>query len=68
VIRSVTHKVTEKVTDNLNEKSIQILALLSEDPAYTSTAMAEKLLFSRKTVSQKLKKMKEKGVLRTFTD
>lgn len=67
MIRSVTHKVTdkvtEKVTDNLDEKSIQILALLSEDPAYTSTVIAEKLSFSRKTVSQKLKKMKEKGVI-----
>ena len=64
IIRSVTHKVTdrvtEKVTDRLDEKSIQILALISEDPAYTSTAIAEKLSVSRKTVSQRLKEMKGK--------
>lgn len=57
VIRSVTRKVTdgvtEKVTDRLDEKSIQILSLISEDPAYTSTAIAEKLSVSRKTVSRK---------------
>ena len=57
IIRSVTRKVTdgvtEKVTDRLDEKSIQILALISEDPAYTSTAIAEKLSVSRKTVSRK---------------
>jgi ATP-dependent DNA helicase RecG len=55
--------VTDKVTDNLDEKSIQILALISEDPAYTSTAISEKLSLSRKTVSQRLKEMKEKGIL-----
>ena len=67
VIRSNTHKVTdrvtEKVTDNLDEKSIQVLGLLSEDPAYTSTVIANKLLLSRKTVAQKMKEMKEKGVI-----
>ena len=67
IIRSVTRKVTdgvtEKVTDRLDEKSIQILALISEDPAYTSTAIAEKLSISRKTVSQRLKEMKEKDII-----
>ena len=59
----VTDRVTEKVTDRLDEKSIQILALISEDPAYTSTAIAEKLSVSRKTVSQRLKEMKEKDII-----
>ena len=59
----MTDRVTDKVTDNLDEKSIQILALISEDPAYTSTAISEKLSLSRKTVSQRLKEMKEKGIL-----
>lgn len=63
VIRSVTRKVTEKVTDNLDKKSMQILVLISEDPAYTSTAIAEKLSISRKTVSQRLKEMKEKDII-----
>ena len=67
IIRSVTRKVTdrvrEKVIDNLDEKAIQILALISEDPAYTSAAMAEKLSLSRKTVSQRLKDLKETGII-----
>ena len=64
VTRKVTDRVTDKVTDDLDEKSIQILALLSEDPAYTSTVIAEKLSISRKTVSQKLKELKEKGMIK----
>lgn len=49
IVRSVTHRVT----DNLDEKCIQILALISEDPAYTSTVISEKLSLSRKTVAQR---------------
>ena len=68
VIRSVTHKVTdrvtEKVTDNLDEKSIQILTLISEDPGFTGAAISEKLSLSRKTVTQKMKAMKEKGIIK----
>lgn len=63
VTRKVTDRVTEKVTDCLDAKSIQILTLISEDPAYTSTTIAEKLSVSRKTVSQKLKEMKEKDII-----
>ena len=63
VTRKVTDRVTEKVTDNLDKKSMQILALISEDPAYTSTAIAEKLSISRKTVSQRLKEMKVKDII-----
>ena len=63
VTRKVTEKVTEKVTDTLDEKSVRILDLISEDPAYTSAAIAEKLSLSRKTVSQRLKELKEKGII-----
>lgn len=63
VTRKVTERVTEKVTDTLDEKSVRILELISEDPAYTSTAIAEKLSLSRKTVSQRLKELKEKGII-----
>lgn len=63
VTRKVTDRVTDKVTDNLDEKTIQILALISEDPAYTSTAISEKLFISRKTVSQRLKEMKARGII-----
>lgn len=59
----VIREVTDRVTDNLDEKSIKILALIIENPAYTSNVMSEKLSISRKTVSQKLKEMKEKGII-----
>lgn len=59
VIRSVTATVTEKVT----EKEQQLLNLILEDPAYTSQEMADKLSISRKTVSLRLKKLKEKRVI-----
>ncbi len=59
----MTDKVTDKVTDNLDEKSAQILALISENPTCTTTKVSEKLSFSRKTVSQKLKEMKENGII-----
>lgn len=58
----VIRSVTRKVTDILDEKSVRILDLISEDPAYTSAAIAEKLSLSRKTVSQRLKELKEKEV------
>jgi ATP-dependent DNA helicase RecG len=48
--------------EGLDEKSVRILDLISEDPAYTSAAIAEKLSLSRKTVSQRLKELKEKEV------
>lgn len=63
IIRSITDRVTDRVTDHVDKKSIQILELISEDPAYTSVTMAEKLSLSRKTVSQRLKKLKENGVI-----
>lgn len=58
----VIRSVTRKVTDTLDEKSVRILDLISEDPAYTSAAIAEKLSLNRKTVSQRLKELKEKEV------
>lgn len=63
IIWSDTHKVTDKVTDNLDEKSTKILALISENPTCTTTKVSERLSFSRKTVSQKLKEMKENGII-----
>ncbi len=67
VIRSVTGKVTEKVTDKvtdtLDETSLKILNLLAVDPAYTTTFLAENLSLSRKTVSLRLKMLKEAGLI-----
>ena len=67
VIRSVTGRVTEKVTDKmtdtLDEVSLKILNLLAVDPAYTTTFLAESLSLSRKTVSLRLKMLKENGLI-----
>lgn len=67
IVRSVTgrvtEKVTEKVTDGLDDKSTQLLALLIEDPAYTTTVLADKLSTSRKTVSIRLKILRESGLI-----
>ena len=67
VIRSVTgrvtEKVTDKVTDTLDETSLKILNLLAVDPAYTTIFLAENLSLSRKTVSLRLKMLKENGLI-----
>lgn len=55
--------VTDGVTVKVTERETDILALLREDPAYTYQALSERLGISRKTVSQRLKSLKEKGVL-----
>lgn len=63
IIRSVTHKVSEKVTEKVSEKEQQILYLIAEDPAYTSQILADKLAVSRKTVTLRLRSLKEKGII-----
>ena len=56
-------KVTEKVTEKLMESEQRILDILSENPAATYVDIAEKLHVSRKTVSQKIKLLKDKGII-----
>lgn len=55
--------MTEKVTDSLSEKAALILELIAEDPTYPSKIIAENLSLSRKTVSLRLKELKEKGII-----
>ena len=59
----VTERVTDKVTDRVTDGEIAILSLLAEDPAYTYTLLAQKLDVSRKTISQRIKSLKEKGII-----
>lgn len=55
----VTEKVTEKVTDIEN----RILVILRERLYVTYDEMAKEVGVSRKTISQKIKMLKEKGII-----
>lgn len=56
---SVTSKVTEKVT----EDERQIIDLLQKDSTYTTAMLSDMLGISRKTVSKRLKSLKQKGII-----
>ena len=51
--------MTDKVTDD--ERTL--LSFLIEDPGYTVSQLSEKMEVSRKTVAQKMKKLKEKDII-----
>ena len=65
VIRSgkVTDRVTVKATDRVTDNERDLLLLLAEDPGYTMPKLSEKMCISRKTVAQRLKQLKEKGII-----
>lgn len=54
---------SEKVTEKVTEKELNILKLLEQDPGYTYSDLADKLSVSRKTISEKIKILKNKGIL-----
>ena len=56
-MQGVTEKVTEKVTEGERE----VLELLKENPEYTYADLAKRLSVSRKTVSERIKKLKDKN-------
>lgn len=53
-----------RVTDKVTDKEQKILTLLTEDPGYTMSQLAELLGISRKTVAVRLKKLKESGLIK----
>ena len=59
----MTKKVTKKVTEKVTEKEQEILDLLSENAELTLVQMAEKLQVSRKTITLRIKSLKEKNRL-----
>lgn len=60
---SVTNKVTDKVTEKVTEDERQIIDLLQKDSTYTTTMLSDMLGISRKTVSKRLKSLKQKGII-----
>jgi len=58
-----SRKVTDRVTDQVTENEKRLLALLAEDPGYTLAQLVERTGVSRKTVAQRLKKLKEEGAI-----
>ena len=60
-IQGVTERVTERVTEKVTEGEREVLELLKENPEYTYSDLADRLSVSRKTVSDRIKKLKEKN-------
>ena len=56
-------RVTDKVTDKVTDDERTLLSLLIEDPGYTMPQLSNKMGISRKTVAQKMKKLKEKDII-----
>ena len=56
-------RMTNEVTNELNDKERNMLALLSENSKYTLLQLAEKTGMSRKSVAGYLKKLKEKNII-----
>lgn len=63
IVRTSINRVTERVTEKVTEAEKELLGLLLEDPAFTYTVLAEKLGVSRKTVSARIRSLKEKGII-----
>lgn len=52
-----------RVTKRVTEKELKVYELLQEDPGYTYADMAEKLSVSRKTIAERVKILKENGII-----
>ena len=59
----VTERVTERVTEKVTEKEKEVIELLRIDPGYTYADLAQNLKVSRKTVSDRIKTLKDKGII-----
>lgn len=59
----VTNGVTNRVTNRVTEREKAVLELLRDNPGYTYVELAENLNVSRKTVSERIKSLKDKGLI-----
>ena len=55
--------MTEKVTEKVTEKEKEVIELLRIDPGYTYADLVQNLNVSRKTVSDRIKALKDKGII-----
>ncbi|MBO5008855.1 MAG: putative DNA binding domain-containing protein [Clostridia bacterium] len=61
---SVTSKVTEKVTEKVTDRELSVLNLIKNNPKITTTSMAAELGKSRKTISEIIKSLKDRGIIK----
>ena len=62
-MRTSLDKVTEGVTEKVTEKEKEVIELLRIDPGYTYADLVQNLNVSRKTVSDRIKALKDKGII-----
>lgn len=60
----VTERVTERVTEKVTEAEKQVLIMLTENPRMTYEELAIALKVSRKTISKRVKVLKEMGMIK----
>jgi ATP-dependent DNA helicase RecG len=59
----VTDRVTDEVTDRVTNHEKELINLLIENPKYSFTELSDKLEVSRKTISKRMKLLKERQLI-----
>ena len=59
----MTDGVTDGVTDRVTDSEMLVLQLLDIDSRYTYTELSDKLQISRKSVAEKIRSLKNKGII-----
>ena len=59
----LSESLSEKLSDNLSDNELRTLALLTEDPGYTSQQIADIMDVSRVSVTKYLKTLKAEGLI-----
>ena len=56
-------KVTDRVTDRVNDNTMKVLNVISEDPGYSYNDISDEIGISRKSVATIIKKLKDLGII-----